>query len=197
MESLINKNKNYQDNKYKTQESEMKELLNGQSPHTFLITCADSRISVNELTDTKPGEVFVIRNAGNIVPAYDPENVTNEAITLEYGVCALNIKDIVVFGHEKCGAIDGMRNVEDVKSLPLVYKGLKKLSENFDLDKVANETLDETIVSNVQQQMLNLYSYPFIKERFDLGELNVWGAKYHFSTGELKDKQTLKDLLNK
>jgi len=80
------------------------ELEKGQSPETLFITCSDSRISPNLLTQTQPGEIFVIRNAGNLVPLPGTGELAVEA-TIQYAVEVLKVKHVVVCGHAKCGAL--------------------------------------------------------------------------------------------
>jgi len=95
------------------------ELTSGQSPETLFITCSDSRISPNLITQTDPGEIFVIRNAGNIVPKPGTGELAIEG-TIEYAVQALKVKNIVVCGHAKCGAVGGLLDLDGLDSLPAV-----------------------------------------------------------------------------
>ena len=99
-------------------------LKNGQQPHTLFITCSDSRLCPQEFTQSKAGELFIIRNAGNMLPAYNPDCPSNEGLTLEYGVISLKVKEVIVCGHSSCGAMDGLQNIQRLSPMPLAHKAL-------------------------------------------------------------------------
>src|SRR5688572_18088766 len=99
-------------------------LAEGQSPSTLFITCSDSRINPNQLTQTEPGEIFILRNAGNIVPARGHDG-GGEAATIEYAVTALGVTDIVICGHSFCGAMKGLLHPSSLESLPAVRRWLE------------------------------------------------------------------------
>ena len=103
--------------------SHFEELALGQKPSTLFITCSDSRVVPNMLTQSEPGELFELRNAGNMVPPYRG-NESGEAATIEYAVKALKVKQIVVCGHSHCGAITGVLQPELVRDMPAVEKWL-------------------------------------------------------------------------
>src|SRR5438552_9184234 len=86
-------------------ESLFRKLEKGQTPMALFITCSDSRINPNLLTQTEPGELFLIRNAGNIVPAYGAAHGGGEGATVEYAVSVLKMPNIIVCGHYGCGAM--------------------------------------------------------------------------------------------
>jgi carbonic anhydrase len=95
-----------------------------QKPHTLFITCADSRIDPNEITSTGPGEVFVTRNIGNMVPAYG-EMLGGVSAVIEFAVGALGVKHVVICGHSECGAMKALLTPESVGKLPTVKSWLK------------------------------------------------------------------------
>lgn len=194
MEILYPRVLNYKKEKFHEVKDIYEGLANGQSPGSLLITCSDSRLSPQMFTDTQPGEVFVVRNAGNLVAEYDPNSVTNEALTIEYGVVALGVKEIVVCGHVSCGAMAGLLNVESLGQMPLVQKSLSAYKEKY-IDEIRDiHDVDGLIKWNVDRQLQNLYSYPFIKERVDAGQLTLWGWVFDFVNHEIKYKQSLKQL---
>lgn len=162
------------------------ELENGQSPETLFITCSDSRISPNLITQTDPGEIFVIRNAGNIVPKPGTGELAIEG-TIEYAVQALKVKNIVVCGHAKCGAVGGLLNLDSLDSLPAVRDWVKK-SEAV-LEKVSGCDEDskgpEAIKANVMLQLDHLMEYDYVKAAVDKGDLELHGIVYHFGSGEV------------
>lgn len=195
MSILENQFTSYQNETYPKQKDLLENLKAGQQPHTLLLTCSDSRLSVADFTQALPGEVFVIRNAGNVIEGYQPDNPSNEALTLEYGVSALGVKEIVVCGHTSCGAMGGIKDLNSLHALPLVKIGLTRLSQQFSPDEIKNLELADLIKLNVRKQLLNLYSYPFIREKMASGELDVYGYVYDFGNGMLKEKISLKEMI--
>jgi carbonic anhydrase len=183
MSILLNKINKYTKNSFQKHAELYKGLANGQSPHTLLITCSDSRLCPSEFSETSGGELFVIRNAGNLMPTYNAEAPSNEGLTLEYGVCALGIKEVIVCGHKSCGAMGGLMDTSKLSSLPLVQKGLEGFKEQHRSDVEAIDDLDDLISWNVETQILSIASYPFIKERLEKGELTVQGIVYDFTKG--------------
>src|SRR6187200_2207989 len=105
MQKLINGLHQFQNNIFTTQRELFERLAGGQTPMALFITCSDSRINPNLLTQTEPGEHFLIRNAGNIVPAYGAAHGGGEGATVEYAVSVLKMPNIIVCGHYGCGAM--------------------------------------------------------------------------------------------
>ena len=176
---------------------EHKELFKGlkeqQNPHTLFIACSDSRVDPNMITNTLPGELFIVRNIANIVPPYR-ETVDFGATTsaIEYAVLALGVENIIVCGHSNCGGCATSLNpVEDLTLLPYTHKWLeliepvrnKVIYECGDKGPEACEWMMEQ--GNVVQQVKNLLSYPFIKERVLSGKLSLSGWYYIIETGEI------------
>ncbi len=174
----------YKNNKFKELADHYSSLADGQSPHTFLITCADSRLCPQEISQTQAGEIFVIRNAGNLIPPHDANNPTNEGLTLEYGISVLKIPEIVVCGHAGCGAMGGLANLEKLVSLPIVHKALENYKKAHSKE-IEGKDLDQLISWNVDNQLENLFSYPFVKEAMKAGNLKVYGMVYDFVNGEI------------
>jgi len=191
MSILLNKIANYNKNSFAEHSDLYKDLSGGQQPHTLLITCSDSRLCPSEFSETSGGELFVIRNAGNLMPSYNTESPSNEGLTLEYGVCALNIKEVIVCGHKSCGAMGGLMDTSKLSSLPLVKKGLENFKELHKEDVESIDNLDDLIAWNVETQLLSIASYPFVKERLEKGELTVQGIVYDFTKGSAVEVATL------
>jgi carbonic anhydrase len=187
--------KKYQSKVFPEKKELMEGLKGGQSPHTLLLTCSDSRLSVADFCQADAGEVFVIRNAGNVIEEYNSENPSNEALTLEYGVSALGVKEVIVCGHSSCGAMGGVKDLSALDALPLVKTGLTRVSRQFTADEITNLEVADLIKLNVQKQLMNVYSYPFVKEKLASGDLEVYGYVYDFGNGELKEKISLRDLV--
>ena len=193
-EILYPKTLTYKKNLYQERRALLEELARGQQPKSLIITCSDSRICVNELTSTKPGEVFVIRNAGNVIEAYHPENPSNEALTLEFGVKALGISEVIVCGHTNCGAMQGIQQLDSLKGLDLAATGLRRIAKQFSKAQIEENDLPEFIKLNVKRQMKNLLTYPFIKEAIDSNKLNLWGWVYDFVKGEITTKMNATEI---
>src|SRR5690349_55453 len=123
MERIIRGIHQFQNNVFSTQRELFERLASGQKPEALFITCSDSRINPNLVTQTKPGELFIMRNAGNIIPPYGAAN-GGEGATIEYAVAALGIKDIIVCGHTHCGAMNGLLNLNKLTKMPSVVSWL-------------------------------------------------------------------------
>jgi carbonic anhydrase len=169
----------------------LEQLSHGQHPRVLFITCSDSRVDPNLITHTDLGELFVIRNAGNIIPPYGAAN-GGEGGTIEYAINALNIEQIIVCGHSHCGAMKGLLKLNKLqKDMPLVYDWLKHaeatrrlVQENY--PDLTEEQLIETLVAeNVLIQIDNLKTYPIIKTRLHQGKLKIYAWIYQIETGEI------------
>jgi carbonic anhydrase len=175
-------------------QSRFEQLASGQQPPTLFITCSDSRIVPDMVTQTEPGELFVLRNAGNLVPPWTAQH-TGEAATIEYAVKVLKVREIVICGHSHCGAMAGLLNPESVEQLPAVRQWLTHAQQT--LEEVAGLPLDGTgsdagddllttaVKCNVIVQLANLRTYPVVAEAEDRGELELHGWFYRFETGEI------------
>jgi carbonic anhydrase len=166
-------------------------LAHGQHPRVLFITCSDSRVDPELLTQTAPGEIFVIRNAGNIVPPYGSTN-GGEGATIEYAVKALDINQIVVCGHSHCGAMKGLLKREEIREeLPLVYDWLKHAEATRQLikehygDRKGEDLLNAAIAENVLTQIENLRTYPAIHTRLFRGEMKIYAWIYDMDIGEV------------
>ncbi|MDR3612778.1 MAG: carbonic anhydrase [Candidatus Obscuribacterales bacterium] len=165
-------------------------LAQKQSPDAIFITCSDSRIDPNLLTGTAPGELFIIRNAGNIVPDYN-EHIGGEAASIEFAIEVLGVKDIIVCGHSQCGAIRGLLNPDSLTEMPTVSQWLKHaertkriLSDNYheqDSDCVHNIAVQE----NVLVQMENLRTLPCIARKVMKREIEIHGWVYEIESGRV------------
>ena len=162
-------------------------LATGQSPATLFITCADSRIDPSLITQTDPGELFVVRNAGNIVPPLDPDGSSPDgnAGSIEYALNALHVSDVVVCGHSSCGAMGGLQDLDAVAgALPSVRRWLEH-SESLLQTEAAND-LDALIEANVLLQLEHLRTYPGVQEKLDAGEITLHGWVYDIGSGNVR-----------
>jgi len=165
-------------------------LADGQSPRALFITCADSRIDPSLITQTEPGELFICRNAGNIVPPHSSDT-NGMTASIEYAVAALNVPHIIVCGHTSCGAMGGAMHPESLTRLRhvqswLTYSeaALQVVDENQpDLDEKAR--LAALIEQNVLLQIQHLRTHPYVAAHEASGKLSLHGWVYEIGTGRV------------
>lgn len=163
------------------------ELATGQSPATLFITCADSRIDPSLITQTDPGDIFVVRNAGNIVPPLESNGSSPDgnAGSIEYAISALGVQHVVVCGHSSCGAMGGLQDLDGIAdALPSVRRWLEH-SESL-LDTPAASDLDALIEANVMLQLEHLKGYPGVQSKLDAGEIQLHGWVYDIGSGDVR-----------
>ena len=165
-------------------------LSTGQSPDVLFITCSDSRIDPCLITQAPPGELFVMRNVGNIIPSYGAASGA-EAAGIEFAVQGLGIRDIIVCGHSHCGAMKGLLQVGSLaEQMPLVYDWLKRHGEatrRVVLDNYGglepDKLLKVAIEQNVLTQIENLETYPAIRSKSHSGKLSLHAWMYEIESG--------------
>lgn len=172
-------------------EALIRKLANGQSPQALFITCSDSRLNPNLLTQTEPGDLFIIRNAGNIVPP--PGGApTGETATIEYAVKHLKVRDIFVCGHTHCGAMGGLMKPESLESLPLVKGWLSHAEElrgwiDGDGAKMpADKRLARLVELNTLLQLEHVRQQPTVKSALVEGKLRLHGWVYRLEDGKVQ-----------
>jgi carbonic anhydrase len=165
-------------------------LGEGQSPGVLFVTCSDSRINPNLLTQTEPGELFILRTAGNLVPpAGSPPN--GEAATVEYAVAFLKVGDVIVCGHSKCGAVGGLLNPAGLAGLPEVQawlrqaEGVREEVTRLGAGLPPEERLNLAVERNTLRQVENLRTHPAVRAALAEGRLRLHAWVYHFETGEV------------
>ena len=191
MKKLVRGLREFRANYFSTHRELFEQLSHKQKPRVLFITCSDSRIDPTLITQAAPGELFVIRNAGNIIPPFGATN-GGEGATVEYAIHALGIEQIVVCGHSHCGAMKGMLQLGKLEEeMPLVYDWLRHaeatrrlVMENYS-EYEGEELLEITIAENVLTQIDNLKTYPVIHSRLYQGRLKIYGWIYHIETGEV------------
>lgn len=163
-------------------------LSNGQSPEVLFITCADSRIDANLITQTEPGELFLVRNAGNIVPPHGP-GAGGTVASIEFAVGALGTTEIIVCGHTDCGAMKGALAPEGLTEFPHVCGWLKhseaasRIVKDNHGDLEGPERLKMMIEKNVVAQLQNLRTHPFVASKLAAGKVRLHGWVYDIKSG--------------
>ncbi|MGE3314406.1 MAG: carbonic anhydrase [Planctomycetaceae bacterium] len=192
MQKLVKGIHQFQDNIFSTQRRLFERLVDGQSPEALFITCSDSRINPNLITQTEPGELFILRNAGNIVPAYGAGGGGGEAATIEYAVSVLKVRDVIVCGHSHCGAMAALLHPEKCDKLPAVKQWLSHaeatariINENYTHITTENERVTVTVEENVLVQLENLRTHPSVAAALGRGELKLHGWVYKFESGQV------------
>lgn len=177
-------------NTYFSNHRELFEQLSlGQHPRILFITCCDSRIDPNLITQTEPGELFIIRNIGNVIPPYGATTGA-EGAAIEYAIQELGVKNIIVCGHSHCGAMKGLLQRNNLaEEMPLVYDWLKYAEATRRIVKEhyqgyeGEELLNATIEENVLTQIENLRSYPSVHSKLYSGQLSIHAWVYKIETG--------------
>jgi carbonic anhydrase len=165
-------------------------LSQRQAPETLFITCSDSRINPNLITQTEPGELFILRNAGNIVPPYGASN-GGEAAAIEFAVAGLGVKHVVVCGHSHCGAMAGLLNPEAVASMPSLVRWLehaestRRIVQDKYPDREGPAQLNVAVQENVLMQLENLKTHPTIASALARGQIKLHGWVYKIESGEV------------
>jgi len=182
----------FREEDFKDHKELFERLGDKQEPHTLFIGCADSRVVPNLITNTLPGELFVVRNIANLVPPYrevDEFLATTSAI--EYALRVLKVENIIICGHSNCGGCSSLYlEPHTINQTPHVRKWLELAHPVRDKvlalapDTIAKRSwLTEQI--NIEFQLEHLFTYPEVKARFEAGELSVYGWYYIIETGEV------------
>jgi carbonic anhydrase len=164
----------------------------GQRPRTMVVACADSRSGPEIVFDAGPGELFVVRNVAALVPVYAPDERSHAAsAALEYAVLALGVSTVLVMGHGRCGGVAAAFNhAEPLTATDFVSTwvgGLRDLEALLTPDEAADPLLRQTRLERltVEQSMVNLRTFPWVRAREAAGTLALRGAWFDIAAGEL------------
>lgn len=195
MQRLIEGVHRFQDGEFGPYLKLFKKLArDGQKPHTLFITCADSRVLAELITQSQPGDLFVVKNVGNIVPPASAVGSTNStAAAIEFAVHMLEVSDIVVCGHSQCGAVAALLNgVPNGEALPHLSTWIEVaapvrqiINENYAHLTKPEERLRAAEEENVLFALENLHTYPGVRERLAQGTLQLHGWFFKIATAEL------------
>ena len=158
----------------------------GQKPSTLFIGCSDSRLVPNLLTDTGPGEIFMVRNVGNFVPPFQPDaEYHGTSAAIEFGITILGVTDVVVCGHSDCGAIRALYEPPN-ESTPHINKWLELGKPAMVDGEPTPESLRRTEQRSIITQLTRLLTFPMVKERVDAGKLALHGWYFVIETGDVQ-----------
>jgi len=207
MHKLISGAINFQEDEFLKHKEIFEQLKDSQNPHTLFIGCSDSMVAPTMITNSKPGELFIIRNIANVVPQYRNSNeILATTSAIEYAVQVLNVETIVVCGHSNCGGCKASRELEKLKDLPHVQKWVSELKpvEEFVKNLMADQNLTDAAheewyfeQANVVYQMKNLLTYPYIADKYRKGFLQILGWYYIIETGEIYNYNPLNNRFEK
>jgi carbonic anhydrase len=190
VQKLIQGIHHFQNQVFRPLQGLFEQLAHGQNTETLFVTCSDSRIDPNLLTRSRPGDLFILRNAGNIVPAHGAAN-GGEAATIEFAVAGLGVKDIILCGHSHCGAMKALLDPQPDPALPAFASWLSHaemtrriLRENY-ANLQGEALLTAAIEENVLVQLENLRTLPSVGSRLVRGDLHLHGWVYTIETGEV------------
>ena len=190
MQKLIEGIHHFQANLFSPQRELFERLAGGQNPDALFITCSDSRINPNLITQTQPGELFILRNAGNIIPPYGAAN-GGEGATIEFAVAGLGVQDIIVCGHSHCGAMNGLLHPESLKDLPAMTAWLahaeatRRIMREKYGDRTGAAQLTTAVEENVLVQLENLRTHPAVASGLARGMLKLHAWVYKIESGEV------------
>lgn len=163
----------------------------GQQPQALVISCADSRVVPELITQSGPGQIFCCRNAGNIVPPFSQAN-GGVSSAIEYAVVALGVRDIVVCGHSDCGAMKGLLHPEALRDMPNVAAWLRHshaahrvVCEAYPPDRGEAETLRALALENVVAQLNHLRTHPSVAAKVARGQLRLHGWFFELESGDI------------
>lgn len=188
MKKLIDGIHRFQSGVFGGQKDLFQRLTHGQEPEALFITCSDSRINPNLITQTHPGDLFILRNAGNLVPPYGAIH-GGEAATIEYAIEALEIKDIIICGHTHCGAMNAVLDPHSVDEMPAVRGWLthaeatRRVMKTHYRDLSDSDRLETCIEENVLVQIENLRTHPAVFAAMSRGAIRLHAWVYEIESG--------------
>lgn len=185
----------FREKRYAEQVALYRELAQGQSPRTMVISCCDSRVDPMTIFNARPGELFVVRNVANLVPPYEPdEHYHGTSAALEFAVTGLEVSTIVVLGHASCGGIqaslNGMYDTSTDRSFIQEWMRIIEPAR----EEVLRHSHDPSLATAqpaleraaIRLSLKNLMTFPFVRERVEQGRLSLRGAHFGIESGELE-----------
>lgn len=166
----------------------------GQAPSTLIIACCDSRVDPSRIFSAKPGELFIVRNVANLVPPFEPMGEYHgTSAAIEFAVTALEVRNILVLGHARCGGVQGfIRGQVQPQATSFIGKWISLLKPAWGevvqtggrMDEVERQRALE--LTSIRFSIDNLGTFPFVKERLDAGKISLHGGFFDIATGGLQ-----------
>jgi carbonic anhydrase len=191
MQKLIKGHKHFLKELFPQRRDQFHLLAEGQAPETLFVTCADSRIVPDLILQTQPGDLFICRNAGNVIPRAS-EPAGGVSATIEYAVEVLGVRHLIVCGHSDCGVIRALMAPQRLKGLPNVVDWLQHVEPAWkylgEVENNAGELTRHTALThaNVLVQLDNLRSHGYIRQAISEGRLETHGWYYDILTGRIE-----------
>jgi carbonic anhydrase len=191
MDKLIEGHKRFLAEVFPARKSHFHLLAEGQAPEWLFITCADSRVLPDLILGTEPGDLFISRSIGNVVPITS-QDVDGVTATIEYAVDALRVKHVIVCGHSDCGAMKAALDRKSLENLPKARRWLDHVEVAFAYKQPLNPSdgdsaeLAALIRGNVVAQLMNLHAQPPVKRAIAERRLSVHGWYYDILTGRIE-----------
>ncbi|MDH1055891.1 carbonic anhydrase [Aquipseudomonas alcaligenes] len=190
LNAIVGGFKRFRTEVFPQQEELFKALASAQNPRAMFITCADSRIVPELITQSAPGDLFVTRNVGNVVPPYG-QMMGGVSTAIEYAVLALGVQHIIVCGHSDCGAMKAVLNPQGLERMPTVKTwlrhsevALRVVEENCGCD--GHDTLGILTEENVVAQLNHLSTHPSVAAKLASGQLFIHGWVYDIETSAIR-----------
>lgn len=191
MQRLIQGHKRFREQVFPARRDDFRLLADSQAPESLFITCADSRIVPDLILGTGPGDLFISRSIGNVVPV-SMNDVDGVTATIEYAVDVLKVKNVILCGHSDCGALKAAVNRHGLEKLPKASRWLQHIEAAFTHRQPLNPEdgdhaeLSSLIRGNVVAQLLNLKAQPSVARAMLEGRLSVYGWYYDILTGRIE-----------
>jgi carbonic anhydrase len=189
MKTLIDGFLRFKQQIYPERSRYFRELANGQKPEALFITCSDSRVLPNLITQSGPGDLFICRTVGNQVPPAGTTNDDGVSSAIEYAVQVLDVPNIIVCGHSDCGAMKALLNPQTLPSLPATSAWLRHSEALADLAIAYNGNAESNLLAlterNILAQLEHLRTHSSVAEKCQLGTLHLHGWNYNIATGDI------------
>jgi carbonic anhydrase len=191
MEKLVQGIQTFQAHIFRARHELFERLTTGQNPQALFITCSDSRVMPDLITQAEPGDLFVLRNAGNLILPHLAGRDSGEAATIEYAVKSLKVRDVIVCGHTLCGAMQALLQPDLLADMPRMRQWLghaeairEIISTSYRLGDPA-AVWKATVEENVLVQLEHLRTHPAVAAALSRGEVKLHGWVYKLETGQV------------
>lgn len=189
MDKLIDGYRRFRSTQWAERRATFQELARqGQSPRAMVVACCDSRVDPTMIFGTAPGELFVVRNVANLVPPYAPDGrVHATSAALEFGVCVLEVRELIVMGHAMCGGISALLKGSPVPADDFLgsWMSVAETAKRRVLEAGCPDLQAACEQEAVKLSLDNLRSFPWIRQRMDSGRLRAHGATFDIRSGML------------